>query len=67
MIKAVLEKYLKSKVSPDDEVPHPCAPLIDAMGLIQKLQGENRTFIELSDHVLAQILHGSEGSNMTSR
>ena len=32
------------------------------MGLIQKLHGENRTFSALSDHVFAQMIHASGGS-----
>ena len=56
--KAVLSKHLESRVLPVDEVPHPSATIIDAMGLTDKLHGENRTFCELSDHVFSQILHG---------
>ena len=49
--KAVLSKHLESKVLPVEEVPHPNATIIDAIGLMNKLHGENRTFSELSDHV----------------
>ena len=60
--KAVLSKHLETKVSPAEEVPHTSATLIDAMGLIEKRHGENRTFTELSEHFFAQMLHASEGS-----
>ena len=61
--KAILAKHLEQKVSPAEEVPRPSATLIDAMALIQKLQGDNRTFKELSDHIFTQILHAGEGSD----
>ena len=60
--KAVLSKHLETKVLPVEEVPHQSATIIDAMGLIQKLHGENRTFNELSDHIFAQMIHSSGGS-----
>jgi len=61
--KAVIAKHLETKVSATEELPQPNATLIDAMGLIQKMHGENHTFAELSDRVLAQILHTSHGSS----
>ena len=61
--KAVLSKHLESKVLPVEEVPHPSVTLIDAMGLMNKLLGENRTFSELSDHVFSQMLHAGRGSD----
>lgn len=60
--KAVLSKHLETKVSPAEEIPRPSATLIDAMALIQKFHGENRTFNELSDQIFAQMMHASEGS-----
>ena len=61
--KAVLPKHLESKVLPIEEVPHPSVTIIDAMGLMNKLHGENRTFSELSDHVFPQMLHAARGSD----
>ena len=61
--KAVLSKHLESKVLPVEEVPHPSATVIDAMGLMNKLHGENRTFSELSDHVFSQMLHAGHRSD----
>ena len=57
------KKHLKSKVFPVEEVPHPSATIIDAMGLMNKLQVENRTFSELSDHVFSQMPHAGHGSD----
>ena len=48
---------------PVEEVPHPNATIIDAMGLMNKLHGGNRTFSELSDHVFSQMLHAGHGSD----
>ena len=61
--KAVLLKHLESKVLPVEEVPHPSATTIDAMGLMKKLHGENQTFSDLSDHVFSQMLHAGHGSD----
>ena len=55
--KSALGQHLEGKVAPAEEVPYPRATLIDAMALIQKLHGENRTFDELSDHIFDQVLH----------
>ena len=61
--KVLLPKHLESKVLPVEKVPHPNATIIDAMGLMNKLHGENRTFSELSDQVFSQILHAGHGSD----
>ena len=62
--KAVLSKHIESKVLPVEEVPHLSATVIDAMGLMNKLHSENRTFSELSDHVFSQMLHAGHGSDI---
>ena len=61
--KAVLSKHLESKVLPVEEVPHPSATVIDAMGFMNKLHGENQTLSELSDHVFSQMLHAGHVSD----
>ena len=48
---------------PVEEVTHPSATIIDAMELMNKLHGENRTFSELSDHVFSQMIHAGHGSD----
>ncbi|CAG9825679.1 unnamed protein product [Phaedon cochleariae] len=55
--KTVLGKHLESLISPEDENISSSATIIDGMALIQKLHGENRTFDELSDSILNQILN----------
>ena len=49
---------------PVEEVPHPSATIIDAMGLMNKLHGENQTFNELSDQMFSQMLHDGHGSDI---
>ena len=61
--KAVLSKHLESKVLPVGEVPHSSATITEAMGLMNTLLGENRTFSELSDHVFSQMLHAGRVSD----
>ena len=39
--KAVLSNHLESKVLPVEEVLHPSATIIDVMGFMNKLHGEN--------------------------
>ncbi len=62
--KATLAKHLENKVSPTEECPGQSATLIDAMGLIQKMHGENQTFEELSNHVLKQMIHAGQSSDI---
>ena len=52
---------MESKVSLGDteEVLEPCTIIIDAMALIQKIHGENRTFIELAKYVLSAVVHAA--------
>ncbi len=61
--KAVLAKQLESRVSPTNDYPAQCATLVDAMGLIHKIHGDNQTFSELANHVLTQVLHDGHRSN----
>ena len=61
--KAALAKHLENIVDPAESVTKPHATLIDAMALIQKLRGENRTFEELSDHIFESALHAAHGSD----
>ena len=61
--KAVLSEHIESKVLPVEEVPHPSATIIYAMGLMNKLHCENLTFSELSDHVFSQMIHAGHGSD----
>ena len=54
--KAVMARKLESMAAPAEVIPQPSACIIDAMSLIQKINGENLTFVEVSDHLLTTVL-----------
>ena len=54
--KAVLARKLESMAAPAEVIPQPSACIIDAMSLIQKINGENLTFVEVSDNLLTTVL-----------
>src|SRR5208282_445676 len=58
--KAALSLSLKKKVTAAENMPQQSAIIIDAMGIIQKLHGENRSFNELAAHILAAMLHAGK-------
>lgn len=53
----MLGKHLESLISHEDGNIPSSATVIDGMALIHKLHGENRTFDELSDLILNQVLN----------
>ena len=53
--KAALARALEKNVSPVDTIPQPSALVIDGMAILQKMHGENCTFEELSEQLLAQV------------
>ena len=61
--KAAFAKHLERRVEPADDIPEPRATIIDAMALIQKLRGENRTFEQLSDYMFEAALNAGQGSD----
>lgn len=63
--KAILAKQLESYVSPAEEVCQPTAMLVDALSVIQKLNGENHTFEELSHYIFSEMLHAGRGNKRT--
>ena len=58
--KAALAKELEKNVSPAEEIEEPSATIIDGMSLVQKLQGNDQTFLQLAESALSHALH--EGS-----
>ena len=54
--KAVLAIKLESMAAPAEMIPQSSACIIDVMSLIQKINGENLTFVEVSDHLLTTVL-----------
>lgn len=55
--KAVLARELEKNVSAAEEIPTPSATIIDGMGLVQKLNGSNKTFGQVAELAFTHILH----------
>ena len=55
--KAVLARELEKNVSTAEEIPTPSATIIDGMGLVQKLNGSNKTFGQVAELAFTHILH----------
>jgi hypothetical protein len=47
-----LANHLEKGVSPEERVSEPFASVIDAMGLVQKVDGDKWTFAEISERRL---------------
>jgi len=54
--KAALANHLESGVLPEETTPRPSAAIIDGMGLVQKLDGNKLTFVEISERLLKMAL-----------
>lgn len=59
--KASLAKELKKNITPADEIPQPCARVIDGMAMVQKIGGDQKTFAEVADTLMSIVLN--EGTN----
>ena len=60
MNKAALARELERNVSPAEDIPDPSTCIIDGMCLVQKMNGNNNTFAQLTESVMSLVLH--EGS-----
>jgi hypothetical protein len=60
--KANLSSHLEKQVAFVDLPNGPKATVIDAMGIVQKIHGENLTFGELSQHILSLVLNDGRDS-----
>jgi len=60
--KASLANQLKKSVSPADTIPKPCAHIIDGMAVVQKLKGDQKTFAEIADTIMAMALNEGNDS-----
>ena len=62
--KAALARELENNVSPAEAIPTPSTCIIDGMGLVQRMNGNNKTFAQLAESVLAMVLYvgGQSGS-----
>lgn len=60
--KSSLGKHIEKEMATTDTVSGRRATIVDAMGIVQKVHGEQLTFDELSDRILKQILTDGRGS-----
>ncbi|KAK3869740.1 hypothetical protein Pcinc_015599 [Petrolisthes cinctipes] len=63
--KAALARELEKNVSAAEDIPTPSASIIDGMGLIQKLNGSNKTFGQVAELAFTNILHEGEQNKRT--
>ena len=54
---------LRKNVSPAETIPTPSTCIIDGMGLVQRMNGNNKTFAQLAESVLSMVLYVS-GQNV---
>ena len=54
--KAALAKELQKSVPFADVIPQPSACMIDAMALVQRLEGNHKTFAEVAESLLCLVL-----------
>ena len=62
--KAALARELEKNVSPAEAIPTPSTCIIDGMGLVQRMNGNNKTFAQLAESVLAMVLYVGGHSGM---
>ena len=55
--KAALAKELQKGVLFADVIPQPSSCMIDAMALLQRLNGDHKTFAEKAESLLCLVLH----------
>ena len=58
--KASLVRELEKNVSPAETIIHPSSCIIDGMSMIQRLNANNKTFLQISESILSSVL--CEGS-----
>ena len=54
--KAALARELEKNVSPAEHVPTPSTCIIDGMSLVQKMNGDNKTFAQVAEMALTRVL-----------
>ena len=54
--KAALARELEKNVSPTEHIPTPSTRIIDGMSLVQKMNGDNRTFTQVAKSALRRVL-----------
>ena len=59
--KASLAKELQKNITRAEEIPLPCARILDGMAMVQKIAGDQKTFAEVADTLMSIVLN--EGTN----
>ena len=62
--KAVLARELERNISPAEDIPDPSTCIINGMSLMQKMNGNNKTFAQLAESVMSLVLHDGSQSHM---
>ena len=57
MNKVALARELERNVSPSEDIPDPPTCIIDGINLVQKMNGNNKTFAQLAESVMSLVLH----------
>ena len=55
--KAALAREIEKNVSPAEAITTPSTCIIDGMGLVQRMNGDNNTFAQLVESVLSTVLY----------
>ena len=58
-------RVLDKHVSPAETTHQPSATLIDGMSLVRKMNGNDKTFSQLAESVLAKVIHEGGQSKCT--
>ena len=62
--RAALARELEKNVSPAEAIPTPSTCIIDWMGLVQRMNGNNKTFAQLAEYVLSMVLYVSGSADV---
>ena len=54
---AALARELERNVSLAEDIPDPSTCIIDGMSLVQKMNGNNKTFAQLAESVMSLVLY----------
>ena len=65
MNKAALTRELDRNISPAEDIPDPSTCIIDGMSLVQKMNGNNKTFPQVAESVMSLVLHDGSQSHRT--
>ena len=61
--KAALARELERNVSPAEDIPDSSTCIIDGMSLVQRMNGNNKTFAQLAKSLMSLVLHDGSQSH----